>query len=187
MEQTMKTEFCRAQAAVRRDHRTLVRAEAKIEIPEGNETVAAFYGELIRAAMRWAEEVLGERAGREYEALGDDVWAKSRFQPYLLRLEGTLHPVGERHFVIVTDRIFSHGTERRTGRTAQVWDRDENTVLPMREILRRWLGKRSVPRLGFRPDGCYPTGRGSVLFFRDPRGDREGRTAEKYFGELTKK
>ena len=164
----METEKCRAQAIVREDYRTLVHADAEIEIPSGMEKVTAFYRSVVRAAVRWAEEAEGKRAREAYAAI-NDIWEKSRFVPAVMRLRGTCHLIDEVHFAVVCEAVLTRGSERETRCAAQVWNRVEETLLPMREILRRWLGQTRQPKLGYHADGCYPIN-GEVVFFRNPRG-----------------
>ena len=162
----MGFESCRAYVIVKEDGRVLVRCDAEIRIPEGYPIALSFYQKAAETATRWGEEVLGEQAKKEYAAL-PDFWAKARFLPLRFRLRGEPVYEDEKYFAIVCDSVLLQGNERQVRRSAQVWNKREQTILPKRQILRLFgAGKQPLPK-GFREDGCYPVP-GEMVFFRNP-------------------
>lgn len=162
----MQTEPCRAGTIVKADYCALVRCEAEFEVPEGYPNVLLFYQKAAAAAVRWSEEILGEKAKKEYELL-PDLWAKARFLPYRFRLRGK--PIFEDpgHFALLCESALLRGSERSVRRSAQVWGKREQTILPGREILRRFGCKKTTIPKEFRADGWYPEN-GELVFFRNP-------------------
>ena len=181
----MNTEQCRAHTVLREDHRTLLRVDVEIVIPSGNETVRTFYEKIAGAAVRWAEDEEAPLVRNAYAACAD-FREKSRFQPYLFRLVGNSYETDERHFTVVCRSTLIRNGNRQTRLAAQVWNFSENTVLPVKEVLRRWFGGLRRPDLGYRADGCYPVN-GEIVFFRNPHGSEPFRhTRKKFEKNLTK-
>lgn len=162
----MQIETCRAGAVVKADYCALVRCEVEFEVPEGYPKILLFYQKAAAAAVRWSEEILGEKAQKEYKLL-PDLWAKARFLPYRFRLRGKPIFEDSGHFAVVCESVLLRGSERSVRRAAQVWEKREQTILPGRETLRRFGGKKAGIPKGFRADGWYPAN-GELVFFRNP-------------------
>ena len=181
----METEQCRVHTVLREDYRTLLRVDAEIAIPNGCEYARAFYSKMLQTLVRWAEEVEGVRVRADYAACADNR-EKSRFQPCLFRVVGAVHPIDERYFAVVCRAVLIRNGEQGIRCSAQVWDGEEHTVLPMRQVLRRWLGRSRQPRLGYRADGCYPQ-KGAFVFFKNPHGSEPfEETRDDFEKKLTK-
>ncbi|MBO4308852.1 MAG: hypothetical protein J5885_03380 [Clostridia bacterium] len=182
----MNTEQCRAHTVLREDYRTLLRVDAEITIPSDNETVRAFYEKVAQAAVRWAEEAETPRVRSAYAACAD-IREKSRFQPYLFRLAGECYEIDEHHFAVVCRSTLLRNGNRQTRLSAQVWNATDNSILPMKSVLRQWFGSSRRPNLGYRAEGCYPMN-GEVVFFRNSHGEEPFReTRKKFEKNLTKK
>ncbi len=159
----METECCRAGTIVKEDFRVLVRCAVEIQVPQENPAALSFYQKTAEAAVRWCMEVLGERAKREYAVLSD-LWAKARFLPYRYALQGKVVFEDAAYFALVCESTFSHGNERRIRHAAQVWNKREGSVLPLRQVLRLFGGQKIPKEKGFRPDGAYPENGKLILF-----------------------
>ncbi len=161
----METECLRAGAVIREDYRILVKCEVEIRAPKEYAKALLFYQKMASAAVNFGRDFLGEQGKKEYAVL-PDLWAKARFLPYRFRLYG--EPVFEDSecFAIVCNATFLHGGEREIRRTAQVWSKRDQTILPNRQVLRRFCGRKLPKTKGFRADGCYPEN-GEVVLFRN--------------------
>ena len=164
----METEKCRAHTVLREDYRTLLRLDAQIEIPNECQGMRAFYEKMLRAAVRWAEEQEGEETRSAYAAC-ETIREKSRFQTRSFRLEGTLYEIGDRDCAVVCRSTWIRDGEQQTRCSVQFWDLSEQTILPIKQVLRRRFGRVRMPKLGYRADGCYPQN-GDLVFFRNPHG-----------------
>ena len=162
----MRNESFRTGITIKKDFRILVKCEVEMQVPKEVPLVLPFYQKMGDAAIRWSQEILGEKTRKEYASL-PDLWAKARFLPVRFRLQGA--PVFEDadHLVMVCQSVLLQGNERLVRRSAQVWNKWEGTVLPERQVLRHFCrGKCKKPK-GFRADGCYPCGE-EMIFFRNP-------------------
>lgn len=161
----MELECCRAGAAIREDYRVLANCEVEIQIPKVYPKVLLFYQKMAAAAVRWSEERLFEMVKKEYLAL-PDLWAKSAFLPYRFRLHGDVVFENAACFALVCESTLLHGNERRLRRAAQVWDKREESILPLRQILRSFGGRKIPKQKEFRATGGYPEN-GNLILFRN--------------------
>lgn len=165
----METESYAAHSVVKEDYHILAKCDVSIELPKGVQKAVFFYREMAKAMIRWNEEVMGEQAKKEYGEL-TDFWQKARFLPFRTTLTGRAFPLDEAHFLILCNSAFTHGNEKELRRSAQVWNRERETILPMRQVMGKWYGKHVPTPKGFLTDGCYPENGKFVLFCNPKQG-----------------
>lgn len=165
----MQTEQKTLRLSVREGYQVLLRAEAELLLPIGKERMRAFYLALGETCMRWAEEIEGERLRRAYAELGT-LRERSGFRPGLYRLRMRIPWEEEGLMAMLCEsELYGESLSRRAGlhRTVQIWDVEEELILPPRQALSRlapWMHRRMLP---FHPDGFYPQENG-LLLFRNP-------------------
>lgn len=165
----MQTEQKTLRLSVREGYQVLLRAEAELLLPIGKERMRAFYLALGETCMRWAEEIEGERLRRAYAELGT-LHERSGFRPGLYRLRMRIPWEEEGLMAMLCEsELYGESLSRRAGlhRTVQIWDVEEELILPPRQALSRlapWMHRRMLP---FHPDGFYPQENG-LLLFRNP-------------------
>lgn len=170
-------------AAVREGYQLLLRADAQMQIPEGKERIGAFYRRMSDACLKWAVEAEGERIRAAYLALESNR-DRARFRLATYRL--SCKPVFERmpYVAWVCESVMRGADEEAVRRMSQVWNLEEETMLPMRQILEVFRAKRSCKLPAFRPDGVYPVGDELVFFKnadqREPM--KEARVPFAFFG-----
>lgn len=153
-------------ATVREGYQILLRADAEYLLPVGRARMESFYESLTDTCMKWALEVLGERLRSEFLAL-ESLREKSQFGTRRYRM--CTRPVweeGKYAAFLCESRLTGQWREMQKSyhRTAQVWDLEEETLLPQGEILRTFGVKLRQRMLPFRPDGIYPEGDELVVF-----------------------
>ena len=162
----MELEVFRAQTLIREGYCPLARCNISIEFPKGLETVGNFYRKMADAILFWVENERGPRLKKEYSSL-TDIWGKSRFLPDRLTLAGKACLLDENHFSVVCETAFSHAGQKEIRRSAQVWNLQEQTLLPMRQIIGKWAWEKQTFKGIVGADGCYPEG-GKLVFFWNP-------------------
>lgn len=153
-------------AAVREGYQILMRAEVELVLPAEYEKVAEFCRQTADACLNWATEVAGERLRAEYLALPDHR-AQSRFRVAQYRF--SCLPVWEREgyaAFICRSQMRQSGVPDECRRSAQVWNLNEQSMLPASQIL-KLVGYRPEKgtRPPFRPEGVCPWG-DELVFFR---------------------
>lgn len=178
----METEQKMLRSTVREGYQVLLRAEAELLLPLQGERMRSFYCRLGEVCMHWAVEIEGGRLRAAYRAL-ESLRERSSFRTGSYRLQMRIPwEAGELVAILCESELRGESLPARTGlhRTAQVWDRKEELILPPRQVLSRlapWMEKRMLP---FHPDGCYPQGEGLVLFRNPSHG---GAFLEKWIAE----
>ncbi len=150
-------------AAVREGYQLLLRADAQLQLPVGKDRICEFYRRMSDACLKWATEAEGERIRSAYLALESN---RDRARVRLATYQLSCKPVFERspYVAWVCESVLrGEGTET-VRRMSQVWNAEEETMLPMRQILETFRSKRSCKRPTFRPDGVYPVGEELVFF-----------------------
>lgn len=166
----------RCHTAVREGYRSILQSDTEIWLPRGHGRMEEYYLRVREACVRWAETAEGARLCEIYRAIEDHM-ERARFQTASYRL--VCSPVWEEApYVSYLCRsvleIRGKGQERLM---AQVWNFEEETILPMGQVLRVFPSEVSKKRVPFRPDGVYPLS-GEVVFYRnasDHRGFEEYR------------
>ena len=155
--------------AVREGYRLLLRIETEVLAAEGYESINDYYRRMVEACSRWVGEVTGERIRREYLALGSDMErARQATARYHLRC-APIWWEGRYGSWLAESRLTVGGAERYR-RMARVWDLEEQTMLPVSQILGHFGNGRMPKGLSFQPDGVYPVGR-TLIFYRNAHAD----------------
>ena len=154
--------------AVREGYRSLLKADAELCLPEERERMCEYYRRVGEACVKWAETAEGERLRAQYLALEDNR-ERARFQTAQYRL--VCAPVWEQapHVAYLCHSVLQIGGQKTERFMAQVWNTDEQTLLPMGQIL-KLFPKASPKRPPFRPDGVYPA-REELVFYRNSNGE----------------
>ncbi len=152
-------------AAVREGYQLLLRADAEWSIPEGKTRIGDFYRRMSDACIKWAAEAEGEKIRKDYLSLESN---RDRARVRLATYRLSCLPIFERspYVAWVCESILQNGAERKIIRMSQVWNVEEETLLPIRQILEVFRVKRSCKRPPFRPDGVYPLG-DELVFFKN--------------------
>lgn len=169
----MDTERKSLHATVREGYQILLRADADYLLAVGREKIRGFYESLTDTCLKWALEVHGERLRRDFLAL-ESVREKSQFRTQRYRLSiGTPYSEGEYTVFLCESWLTGQWQTPQEGyrRAAQVWNVEEETLLPAGEILSRFGIRLKTGMLPFRPHGIYPDGE-EMVFFRNAS-DRE--------------
>ncbi len=155
-------------ATVREGYQILLRAEARLRLPIDKPVIRAFYERLANTCMRWATEVHGEMLRREFSAL-EGVRERSQFGTQHYRLRMGFPWSEERYLAVICESRLDgqwHEPQKSYHRISHVWDTEEESILPIPQILRLFgftAGRGVQP---FRPDGVYPE-EDRMVFFRN--------------------
>ena len=167
----MKMEAWELSATVREGYQILLRAQARADLPVEYARIALYYRTLGEKCLAWATEVEGERLKREFAAL-ESIREKSGFGCRSYRFDaGCVWEDGEGDLIAFVCESTLSGMrqmpEKRYHRSAQVWSRKEELILPKEEVAALFSpqGKRALK--GVYVDGIYPRG-DRLLFFRNP-------------------
>ncbi len=165
----MRLEACERRAVVREGYQILMRAEARLCLPQDHERIASYYQALAEKCMTWAIEVRGECLRREFSALAD-TREKARFSMRRYSFVMSVPWEDEALAAILCESYLSGEGSRCSHRLSHVWNLQEQTILPPGQIEKRFLAKGRHEGLPFRPDGIYPS-EGELVYFRNARGD----------------
>ena len=165
----MNTTTEQLRATVREGYQVLLRAEAELVLPEGKDVIGNYYRLLADKCMSWATEVHGERIRRDFLSLEDlhdrALWRAQKYR-FLMRFPWQ----GEHHIDILCESYLlgqRQNTENSYHRLSHVWNLDEESILPIPQIL-ELFGCGIQPRdLPFVPEGVYPEGK-ELIFFKNP-------------------
>jgi hypothetical protein len=129
-----------------------------------------YYLRVREACVKWAETAEGERLRGVYLAVEDHM-ERARFQTAAYRL--ICSPVWEEfpYVTYVCRSVLQIGHEKTERVMAQVWNVEEETILPMGQVLRAFPTQATKKRIPFRPDGVYPLD-GELVFYRNANGER---------------
>ncbi len=162
----METERECLRRVVSEGYRILLRAEAELDLPKDFGTVADYYRRMGEACMEWVTAAEGERILAEYRAIQDTV-ERARFKTAWYQLSCRCVWEDGGHAAWVGESVLylpSQGPVLR--KTAQVWNLNEQTVLPKGQVLRLCRPTAKQGRPPFRADGVYPCGQ-ELIFFRN--------------------
>ena len=156
----------------REGYRCLLKCDAELILPQDHERICAYYRRMAESCLRWAEAAEGERLREAYLALEDHLLqARVGVAQYRLRCEPIWQESG---YVSYLCRSVMRIGETETRRVmSQVWNLEEQTLLPMSRIVKQFSGKTTPKRIPFRPDGVYPT-EGELVFYRNGNAAEEG-------------
>lgn len=165
----MNTTTQKLAATVREGYQVLLRAEAELVLPEGKEVIGNYYRLLSDKCMSWATEVYGERIRQEFLSLEDlhdrALWRAQKYR-FLMRI-----PWQNEHHIAILCESYLLGQRQNAPnsyhRLSHVWNLEEESILPIPQIL-ELFGCGIQPRdLPFVPEGVYPEGK-ELIFFKNP-------------------
>lgn len=171
---TYREERCRT--AVREGYRSILQTNSQLTIPVERERIGDFYRRMGESCLRWAEKVEGERLRERYLALEDHI-QRARFctGQYRLRCEPIWEEFPYLSYLCRSTLETEEGELRRV--MGQVWNTEEQTLLPMSQVLRLFPTVTPKKRPPFRPDGVYVLER-ELVFYRN--GDGRGADASEF-------
>ena len=159
-------------AAVREGYQILLRAKADLMLPCEKEGIAAYYSALADKCMEWATEVHGEQLRKGFLSM-EDTRERARYGMQEYRLEMRCVWESDALAAILCESYLSgYPTrgEKSYHRLSHVWNLEEETILPARQIMAEFGFCRMPKEVAFRPDGVYPEG-DFLKFFKNPRGE----------------
>jgi hypothetical protein len=158
-------------AAVREGYQLLLRADSQLLLPMEKARICEFYRRMSDACLKWATAAEGERIRSAYLSMESN---RERAHLRLAVYQLSCKPVFERGAYVawVCESVMRGEGKETVRRMAQVWNVEEETMLPMRQILELFRVKRSCKRPAFRPDGVYPMGE-DLVFFKNADGREE--------------
>ena len=165
----MNTTTEQLRATVREGYQVLLRAEAEIVLPDGKDVIGNYYRLLTDKCMSWATEVYGERLRNEFLALEDlhdrALWRAQKYR-FLMRI-----PWQNEHYMAILCESYLLGQRKETQnsyhRLSHVWNLDEESILPISQILELFGCGIKLRELPFVPEGVYPEGE-ELIFYKNP-------------------
>ena len=156
-------------ATVREGYQVLLRAEAELILPEGKDVIGNYYRLLGDKCMSWATEVYGERIKSEFLSLDDlhdrALWRAQKYR-FLMRIPWAT----EHHIAILCESyLLGQRTDMQNSyhRLSHIWNLDEESILPIPQVLELFESGIRLRDLPFIPDGIYPEG-GELIFYKNP-------------------
>ncbi len=156
-------------ATVREGYQVLLRAEAELVLPEEKEVIGNYYRLLAQKCMSWATEVYGERIRKDFLAL-DDLHERALWRAQKYRFIMRVCWQGENHMAILCESYLlgqRQSTENSYHRLSHVWNLNEESILPVSQILELLGCDVKIRELPFVPDGVYPDGE-ELIFYKNP-------------------
>ena len=156
-------------ACVREGYQVLLRAEAELVLLEGKDVICNYYRLLAEKCMSWATEVYGERIRRDFLSLEDlhdrALWRAQKYR-FLMRI-----PWQNEHYIAILCESYLLGLRQQMQnsyhRLSHVWNLDEESILPIPQILELFGCGIKIKELPFVPEGVYPDG-GELIFYKNP-------------------
>ena len=156
-------------ACVREGYQVLLRAEAELVLLEGKDVICNYYRLLAEKCMSWATEVYGERIKRDFLSLEDlhdrALWRAQKYR-FLMRI-----PWQNEHYIAILCESYLLGQRQQMQnsyhRLSHVWNLDEESILPIPQILELFGCGIKIKELPFVPEGVYPDG-GELIFYKNP-------------------
>ena len=156
-------------ATVREGYQVLLRAEAELILPEQKDVIGNYYRLLANKCMSWATEVYGERIRSDFLSLEDlhdrALWRAQKYR-FLMRIPWQ----NEHHIAILCESYLlgqKGSTQNSYHRLSHVWNLDEESILPIPQILELFSCGIHLRDLPFVPDGVYPDGE-ELIFYKNP-------------------
>ncbi len=156
-------------ACVREGYQVLLRAEAELLLFEGKDVICNYYRLLAEKCMSWATEVYGERIRRDFLSLEDlhdrALWRAQKYR-FLMRI-----PWQNEHYIAILCESYLLGQRQQMQnsyhRLSHVWNLDEESILPIPQILELFGCGIKQKELPFVPEGVYPDGE-ELIFYKNP-------------------
>jgi hypothetical protein len=156
-------------ATVREGYQVLLRAEAEILLPEGKEVIGNYYRLLAEKCMSWATEVHGERIKNEFLSL-EDLHDRALWRAQKCRLSMRIPWQSEHHIAILCESYLlgqRQDVQNSYHRLSHVWNLEEESILPIPQILELFGCGIKMRDLPFVPEGVYPEGK-ELIFYKNP-------------------
>ena len=165
----MNTTTEQLRATVREGYQVLLRAEAELVLPEGKDVISNYYRLLSEKCMTWATEVYGERIRSEFLSLEDlhdrALWRAQKYR-FMMRI-----PWQSEHYMAILCESYLLGQRQETQnsyhRLSHVWNLEEESILPIPQILELFGCGISLRELPFVPEGVYPEDE-KLIFYKNP-------------------
>ena len=165
----MNTTTEQLRATVREGYQVLLRAEAELILPEGKDVICNYYRLLADKCMTWAKEVHGERIRQAFLSLEDlrdrALWRAQKYR-FLMRI-----PWQSEHHIAILCESYLLGQRQETQnsyhRLSHVWNLEEESILPIPQILELFGCGVKLRELPFVPEGVYPEGE-ELIFYKNP-------------------
>ena len=162
----------KSSATVREGYQVLLRAEAELIHPEGKDVIQKYYQLLADKCMSWAIGVHGERLRKDFLSLEDlhdrALWRAQKYR-FCMRI-----PWQSEHHIAILCESYLLGQRQEVQnsyhRLSHVWNLDEESILPIGQILELFACGIHVRDLPFSPDGVYPEGE-ELVFYKNPTQD----------------
>lgn len=168
----MNTTTEKLTATVREGYQVLLRAEAELVLPKGKDVIGNYYRLLSDKCMTWATEVYGERIRRDFLSLDDlhdrALWRAQKYR-FLMRIPWQ----NEHHAAILCESYLlgqRGSVENSYHRLSHVWNLEEQSILPVAQILNLFGCGIKLKDLPFVPQGVYPEGE-ELIFYKNPTAD----------------
>ena len=156
-------------ATVREGYQVLLRAEAELVLPEGKDVIEKYYRLLSEKCMSWATEVYGERIRQDFLSL-EDLHDRALYRAQRYRFLMRIPWQNEHHIAILCESYLlgqRQQSENSYHRLSHVWNLDEESILPIPQILEMFACGMKMRELPFVPDGVYPDGE-QLIFYKNP-------------------
>ena len=158
-----REEICRT---VRHGYQILLKIEAELLLPKQAPTICEFYRDLAQGCVSWAYEDYGNRLREEFSAL-ETPRERAQFHTQGFRFWMRRCFEDETYIAFVCETAFI-GRWRGAGedyrKLSQVWNKEEQLILPPSQVLTAYGLRLSKKDLPFSPDGIYPEGDGLIIF-----------------------
>lgn len=161
----MELEVVKRRQSVREGYVVLLRAEAEILLPESRfPMMRTFYEKIGDACLNWVIDVYGERL-REYFLSLSDIREKSRFRTQTYRFWMRVPWETSPHLTLLceSERSDLDGS-KDFYRIAHTWNTEEETVLPLAQVMRLFQIRVSKHDFPFEADGGYREGEHFLIF-----------------------
>ena len=162
----MELERLEIHRSVRREYRILLRIDAELLLPIKEKAIREFYRSLWERCFAWARDEYGAELLRAYDALennGERARVRAQTYRFCIRLCYEDDAIAA---ILCESAILGRWTGPGDGyrRLSHVWQKNEELLLPMEQIMSHFGVRIPKSRLPFQPDGIYPDGEGVVLF-----------------------
>ncbi len=173
-------------ATVREGYQVLLRAEAELILPQEKEIICNYYRILVDKCMTWATDVYGEALRREFLSL-EDLHDRALFRAQKYRFLMRIPWEGNGHAALLCESYLLGQRKPKPNsyhRLSHVWNLEEETILPLTQVLTLLGANISLKDLPFRPDGIYPEGQ-EIVFYKNPTPDSPLQQGKSPFGRET--
>ncbi len=161
----MEFEKITERRSVREGYVVLLRATAELMLPdEAHPVMRSFYRRIADSCLDWATEIKGEQLRAHFLSLSD-IRDKSRYRTMQYRFWMRIPWQEMPHMTILceSERTEPDGTTDFY-RICHTWNTEEESILPLEQVLPLVQPKFSKKDLPFLPDGLYREGDKITVF-----------------------